>query len=550
MRQLSKRVPRRDDASRHSLGSEAAFLSANRSQRPHLSGGRPRSTSGSSALLLNRHVTSDGRASVGFDSASALGGTLHNRSASGSAYTPTTPGAASPFSMIQEEAHDPGPADPYYRPPRIRRPTIEGPSPGARSRVSTFSADWANKRWSQVSRERGTPDEMEGPLPPERGTPVPAYIASREFSDVNLNDPRRSPTDYAVREVDYYYGVRGPALSSMPSRRLGTGPADPTGPIASAASWFRGLFGGKTKEKGKGFEVVRSSRVPGPRLVSDAMPVRGIDGYRDEVTPPHEVAYAHEQGTPSGRDEVPLVDIEHVSDPETRGGKRGGDEGSDILQSGSESLNQELHRRSPISPVPPSLPRIDTVGGIELPSRVGSKASSRPSQDTSGLRAPEVPRKSSKRHKAIPIDVTQDTARSSAIRASPPVSPGVSQQRSHERLNLDHPGPTSRSPSPRMPFGSEQSTEAGSRSSSMLQPQNSEGNVPGSELRRTPSPGQPVHHRQTSLGYVQQHRASDSIYIPSPPALGSMDFRPSSAEIVDERTARSTSNASRSGKLP
>ncbi|KAI9791276.1 MAG: hypothetical protein M1816_004057 [Peltula sp. TS41687] len=549
MRQLSKRVPRRDGAGRHSLGSEATFLSADRSQRLRLSDGRPRSTSGSSALLLNRHVTSDGRASVGLESASALGGIGHNRSASGSAYTPTTPGAASPFSMIHGETHDPGPADPYYRPPRIRRPTLEGPSPGARSRVSTLSADWANKRWSQVSRERGTPDEMEGPTSPGRGTPVPAYFASRELSDVNLNDPRRPPTDYAVREVDYYYGVRGPALSSMPSRRLGTGPADPTGPIASAASWFRGLFGGKTKEKGKGFEVVRSSRVPGPRLAPDGMPEHEIDGYRDEITPAREGTYAREQGVPNGSNEVPLVDIEHASDAETHDRKGEGEE--DSLQSDSESS-----RKSPISPIPPSLPQIDTVGGIELPSRIGSKASSRPSQDTSGLRAPEVPRKSSKRPRAALVDVTHDATRLSAITASPPVTPGIiTQPRSRERLNLDNnsnPGPTSRSSSPRMPFGSEQSTEAGSRSSSMLQPQNSEGNIAGSSAaaasKRTPSPpvaAQSVtHHRQTSLGYVQQHRASDSIYIPSPPAPGSMDFRPSSAEIVDERAAAAARSAS------
>ena len=100
-----------------------------------------------------------------------------------------------------------------------------------------------------------------------RNTPVPAHIATTnndEFEDVT-NDLKRTKTDYAVREVDYYYGVRGPALSSG-TRKLKTGPADPTGPVSSATGWFKNIFGGKTKEKGKGFEVVRSSRVPSSRL--------------------------------------------------------------------------------------------------------------------------------------------------------------------------------------------------------------------------------------------------------------------------------------------
>ncbi|KAI8251642.1 hypothetical protein K4K58_008670 [Colletotrichum sp. SAR11_239] len=78
--------------------------------------------------------------------------------------------------------------------------------------------------------------------------------------------------DYSTREVDFYYGVRGPALNSEGvGRKLGTGPADPTGPMSSAAGWFRNFFGGKTKEKGKGFEVVRSSRMPpAMRAAADA----------------------------------------------------------------------------------------------------------------------------------------------------------------------------------------------------------------------------------------------------------------------------------------
>jgi hypothetical protein len=123
-----------------------------------------------------------------------------------------------------------------------------------------------NKRWSEP--DSGTPDqEEEGPSISGRNTPIPPQPL-----DGSTNEPRRSKADYTTREVDFYYGVRGPALNAnIPSRRIKTGPADPTGPAASAAGWFKSLFGGKTKEKGKGFEVVRSARMP-PGMVARNAP--------------------------------------------------------------------------------------------------------------------------------------------------------------------------------------------------------------------------------------------------------------------------------------
>ena len=553
MRQLSRRVPRHDGAGRRSVGSDATFLSADRGQPLRLSDGRPRSASGSSTVLLNRHLGSEGRASVGLDSASGLGGTGHNRSTSGSAYTPTTPGAASPFSYIPTEAQDVGPTDPYYRPPRARRPTIEGPSPSARSRISWVTGDWANKRWSQVSRSRGEHLEAaEGPSPSGRGTPVPAYLASRELSEVNVNDPRRPRTDYAVREVDYYYGVRGPALSNLPSRRLGTGPADPTGPIASAGSWLKGFFGGKTKEKGKGFEVVRSSRVPlstGPRALPDVVINGRAENYRDDG------AHGRERSARDPRSEVPLVDIENTTRAdEPRLAESGEEDDRSSLHSGSGSDGQEggLHRTSQVSPLPPSLPRIDTGGGIELPSRIGSKASSRPSQSGS-RRIPKVPRKSSKRNPAVVVGGSQDATRLSAIRASPPASPGLLNSRLHDLPDSDQPNQLSGSSSPRMPFESEhssvgengQSADAESRASSMLPPLGGEGNVIALEQARASSSLSGAHHRQTSVGFVPQHRASDSIHRVRSTDPGSVDLNGSTAEIVDDGPVGRASSGSR-----
>src|SRR5208282_817437 len=86
---------------------------------------------------------------------------------------------------------------------------------------------------------------------------------SRTSSPRPLSRTEAKPRpNYAVREGDAFYYRRpdysqplNPSVST--SRRLGTGPADPTGPIAIAGSWLRGIFRGNP-EKGK-FEVVRGN---------------------------------------------------------------------------------------------------------------------------------------------------------------------------------------------------------------------------------------------------------------------------------------------------
>lgn len=72
---------------------------------------------------------------------------------------------------------------------------------------------------------------------------------------------QRPPPNYAVREVDDYYYRRpdytNPLNTDSTARRLGTGPADPTGPVAVATSWFNRIFS-RNPDKGK-FEVVRGN---------------------------------------------------------------------------------------------------------------------------------------------------------------------------------------------------------------------------------------------------------------------------------------------------
>ena len=547
------------------------MLAADRNQVSRLSGGRPRSTSGSSALLLNRAGFSEGRASVGLETASNFGvgggggggGGGHDRSASGSAYTPTTPGASTPFSYMASEGHDSVPSDPYYRPPRTRQPTMEGYSPGARSRPSWITGQLSNQRWSQTSRDRAklAARPTGGPSGSERATPVPAYLGLRELSDVNVNDPRRPHTDYAVREVDFYYGVRGPALSAMPTRRLGTGPADPTGPIASAAGWVMNLFGGKTKEKGKGFEVVRSSRVPpqmGPRVPSSAQPRGPPEPYTDDARQQSDA-----EGDQATRHTAALVDIETVANESSATRTVDSDSRSLRSASASDESDAEHVRAGQISPVAPSLPRIDTGGGIELPSRIGSRASSRHPQTWDRGAVPALPRKSSKRTSLVPlVENHPDRSQPLAVRSSPPSSPDDPQRERVQGIGsgddslhmpsgadphgIDPSGPSS----PRLPFGSEQSsvrenahwTEGGSRSSSVLQPLESDVDPTSAEAASTSRQAMSrVQERPTSMGFVTQHRAHDHIHAGIEVESG-VDLQGRTAELVQGHEPRGSTS--------
>ncbi|KAL8701267.1 MAG: hypothetical protein Q9224_000580 [Gallowayella concinna] len=557
MRQLSRRNPRRRGEHRRSVASDAAMLTEDGDQKSQLNGGRSRSISASSAILLNKQGSAgDPRKSVGLESVSAAGtGNNVGDNASGP-YTPVASGGASAFSYLPGASH-PGQAtsvgaaivnlksaeaaDPYYRPPRARRATLD-PSPTARSRGSWVSAEWANKRWSQHSPENGgSPTPLEYPTA-GRVTPLPAHLG-RERAESDPDDPRQSKTDYATREVDFYYGVRGPALSSQPTRRLKTGPADPTKPTLSASGWIKSLFGGKTKDKGKGFEVVRSSRAPpaGRRTPS-------ADVSRDAAP------YTDEPGTalPHRTRELELSDdgdaigggTRHLS-PDSVSRVSSDDDAED--RSVSDDSWDPTHRVSSVPQFAPSLPSIETGGGIELPSRIGSKASSRPTRQSSRRSdrpPPVVRRKSSKRDLLadLPDIDFGETPRLSTVMPSPPSTP----QRPTRLYNPDSaPQQHLRPPesSKRLPFDGQPSpsdsrfSNGGESVSSSVVPRGSDDELPAryGHARHSSSVLGVLapdirQDRPSSLGYVQQHRASDNIHTASPddpPLLGS------SAELVD-----------------
>ena len=565
MRQLSRRNPRRAGRDRHSMASDAAMLTQDNDQKSiHLSGGRSRSLSGSSAILLNRQPLSDHRRSVGLDSVS-VPDSGHNHRGSGSApYTPTTPGGASALSYVPGGSQTAGQGGspggtvnlkasevvgPYYRPPRARRATMDPYSPGSRSRASWASGDWAQNQGIRQSPDpESFQDPVEGPSTSGRATPLPAHLGTyRDRSDSNLEGAQHVETDYATREVDYYYGVRGPMLSTLPTRRLKTGPADPEGPVSSATGWFKSLFGGKIKDKGKGFEVVRSSRVPSHGVSNPATAGAGQEPYRDN--PDVEIDERTRDLELSDEGDAVGAGTRRIPDENSPSPLSSGDEIGDDLDSEEDSPSNV--RASQISQFPPSLPIIDTVGGIELPSRLASKSSSNPSRrstERSRRRPPTVPRKSSKRtssqgHSEFGSD---NTPRLSAIASSPPSTPLAA------GFSSDHPVipnlQSSQSSHRRLPFETGlvshlagRKSIGGESSGSSILPTNDNASIEQAGGHAQPSASALSSYvpsvsedRPSSMGYVQQHRASDNIHTP---ITSSQPFLGSTAELVDDRNS-------------
>lgn len=450
VRQLSRRVVRRaaGASSRQSQLSSAAMIDAEDASKGGsgyiMPGGRLRSESaGSMGVLLNnrgqRSSSALGSIDVAYAGAPGAGRGEIIGSGASSAWTPTTPGEISNFSFLPGSpgqnrkpssigaAAVPASADPYYRPPRrTRRATgtdtadrENASTPAERTRRSWVSADWSSKRHSQAGASAVLPPGTSGgeTLGPdhdiERGATPGPYAQQGDLATNNLA-PR---ADYSTREVDFYYGVRGERLNSdAPNRKLGTGPADPTGPMASAAGWWRTMLGGgKKKEKGKGFEVVRSSRMPPGMMMAGASGSRG----GEDEGPPEGVPVA--MGTlRSGP-----IESDDEDEREKKGKRKNGanlldEDGNPQGENGSSGPDDRSMSRGiglAISDAPPMLGDniIDAGGSIHLPSRLQSTASRRPGQghhpaniavvdhsDGGEELLPDVPRKSSRRHSNSP----------------------------------------------------------------------------------------------------------------------------------------------------
>ncbi|KAK9421614.1 hypothetical protein SUNI508_05544 [Seiridium unicorne] len=487
-RQLQRRVSRRGATSRQSQLSTAGMLDAykNGQKRGY---GRVRSESaGSMGILLNQQRSSSVLDARSLDGLSGPFG--------GSTFAPTTPGAeASTFSFVPSpgQATRPQPAaDPYYRPPRARRHTNDdmGSSPPRLRRGSIGSIDLADRRASTTGPFPDGPD-------PERsgaGKAMPAP-APAPASYMPVFAPR---ADYATREVDFYYGVRGPALNSdAPNRKLGTGPADPTSPVTTATGWLKSLFGGKTKEKGKGFEVVRSARMP------PAMRARGGD--LEEEAPPEgiPVAMGVLRNGPIESDDEDSPKAKPEKRPTDDSPPQGSGDIDSASQGDDESSDDDDDEVAKVSDNPPLLPDFDAGESFKFPSRVQSTRTNRqPSQRTAkevelSLIIPEVPRKSSKRNSS------QDRISKLSLNLAPPV----------EASGGLHPDAAA---STRLPFDRTNSQKRLSGSSM--------GDLPSAGLS-----GESGDERPTSIGYVHQHNISRV----DPSSEQNLDLLSSTAEVVD-----------------
>lgn len=561
MRQLSRRNPRRHGQGRHSMASDAHILSQDSDQKSvQLNGGRSRSMSGSSTILLNRHHN---RASSGLDSISAAGAHHNNGDIGSAPYTPTTSGGASAFSYMPGTSQAAGQgssggprigglmnaetSDPWYRPPRARRPTNDALPSQTRSRGSWISASRANKRGSLQNHDQDwslNPIDIpvEGPSASGRTTPHPLHLGPlRDRSDSNLEDSRRSKTDYAIREVDYYYGVRGPALSTLPTRRLKTGPADPTGPVSSATGWFKNFFGGKTKDKGKGFEIVRSSRAPpiDRRAESTGIVGGSVGPYFDDPQ--------------LGRSR----DLELSDDGDAIGGgtRHLPDEvppsplGSDDEDNDKSLPNEDdppIKRTSQIPIFPPSLPTIETGNGIELPNRLGSKSSSRNGEGNLWSTSPDPSFTRAAPNTSQPQPIHLDDSLLLSTVDSPARS--NSQQVSGHNEIPEHLRPSDNVPN-RLPFESRVSSSQETRASTSLKSAGSSISPSTSNAGKSDSRTRAIssalgalapdlrHDRPSSMGYVHQHRAGDNIHTAQ---LNELPLHGSTAELHDGSSRKNT----------
>jgi len=321
-RQLSRRSNRHETAyrpaHRHTDSSGTpSLMNGPEGDRKSNYTGNSRPGIGAGAHSYKRHgdnsvgIPADNAALVGLlgpDSPATISHGHKHTSSSSTAFTPTSPVATSYPSgggaIVGLGVLAAGPdAGPFFRPPRTRTNTIgASDSPNATSRGSWATGDWAVPRYDSagnpITPTDGAPprapfghvhSSSQGSLPGSRGITSEDWDAPTALNTNNPNSGAATPpffgplhgpgsmrhqttestlgsgrghTDYAVREMDFYYGVRGPALSSAaPSRKLGTGPADPTSPMAVAKGWLLNRFA-RRKEKAKGFEVVRSARAP------------------------------------------------------------------------------------------------------------------------------------------------------------------------------------------------------------------------------------------------------------------------------------------------
>jgi hypothetical protein len=540
-RELAKRNHRHQ---RSSLGSNAAMLGNEEHRGSKMSGrsARGRSMSGSSAVLLNAPYGGSQRASIGFE------GFSQGETSPGTPGTNATPFTFLPGSTQSSRRPAAGAAlenpDPYYRPPRPRKLTIDSLTGDQSKRVSGGSTDLTNAPYADSPDQAEAGDLGDGPSTwsPNRSM-TPAFLrVQREDSDTNLE--RGKQTDYTVRESDFYYGLRGPALSAQPTRKLKTGPADPMGPVSSATGWFKslGMFAGKKKEKGKGFEVVRSSRMP-PDMIA-----------AEEEEPAHapQEPYSDDPGRNSTASPPDAKKSLQLDSPPRNVSSAAALMGRSSESESDKSDDEEFdHKFQRVSDMAPSLGPIDAGGGIELPSRIGSRAShlsrskgSNLSRNKGSSAVPRIPRRSSRRTPSTDKAILENSGRLSTVMDSAPGTPGrmsahiLPQQNQHL-----HPNPGALPI--RLPFGSTEPSPSpepspANSAASSLYPTDGNSDYNALDGGLAPPPPLQGDQRPLSTGYVHQHTAGDSIHNEPFHAGNHLE---TSAEFIDRSRSISTNQS-------
>lgn len=538
VRQLSKRERRQ--SFRQRTNSNAAFLTDDADAKS-LSGGRSRSISASSTHILNSHSLINGHRNSDPRLSAHLDRTFTRSTSGDIALEFSNLAAANGNSRRPDLNVKIEPSDPYYRTPRPRRQTNELISaPGAKSRDSKGSGDWTGVVPSSPEHDTREP-HARTESSPQNVAPAPAYMRAREGSETDLGQGHPSQ-DYAVREVDYYYGVRGPALASHGgTRKLKTGPADPVGTASLATGWFKGMFGGKKKETSKGFEVVRSSRAPPPRVVEEEeegdSPVLDASPYKDgPLSPPHIQSQQEAAYVPGERTRSSLGDRESTEDELESPVERDDDDLPDL-------------RASVLPPRAPSLEPLDSVGGLDFrPSRWSSMVSRHPSErqaeagaasDSYPLVSHGIPRRPLPSKHDEPEAITgpfMSTSRGSVERARQ--SPTTTTPTSPPRVPFTSLGVDERAP--RRP-------STGNRSDFSIEDDRPVASGADPRDPHNLMPSYSGHERPDSFGWVNQFRASDGIHMPYL-THGGNAFAASSAEMVNAtpRRSRETRTASRS----
>jgi hypothetical protein len=516
-RQLSKRASHRKQ--RSSLNSNAAMLVHDENKNIQLMDSRSRSLSASSAVLLNQPYDRDAQRQSGAFDQFGPGGYLHSGEQSpGITGANTTPfnflGGSGQSSRRPTMGGALDMSDPYYRPPRVRTNTMDSAKPGIQGRRLSGSADVVDIPYSDQHMDLEAGDVGEGP---SRATP--AYLRTNRENDSDPNLERRNQTDYSVRESDFYYGLRGPALSSQPSRKLKTGPADPMSPVSSATGWFKNLSllgGGRKKEKSKGFEVVRSTRMP-PQM-------RAVEEQEEErPTSPGPEPYRDHPDTAEVKKSLAAPGVGVASASALTGGRRRSMD-TDSETSDDEPFTYDANR---VSDLAPSLGPIEMGGGIELPSRVGSRASRATNVRQPSIRSPTIPRRSSRRTASADLAILEGNGRLPTVLDGPNSPPRSGSQHLH---------PTSNTLPIRLPFGSTEPS-----------PERSPGHSAASSIYRGEAAPPRAQRRSGPLntGYVQHHRTQDSLQSDGYDAAD----KETAAEFVDRSRSGSTQMSGNSRRL-